>query len=381
MSPVYFDHNATTPLDESVLQAMLPFFREHYGNASSRHEFGRAARQAVDDAREQVADAVGAHPSQVYFVSGGTEANNLLIKGVAARLKPSQVAVSAVEHPSVTVPVQELREHGWKVRRLAVDHAGRIDMDEAKSALREPTGLMSVMLANNETGVIQDVASLAELARSAGALVHTDAVQALGKMPVNFATLNVHAMTLSAHKIYGPKGMGALILDKRLDIKPQITGGGHEKGLRAGTENVPAIVGFGAACMLASDRLAQSSFNLEQMRGRMNQGLRTMGAILFGDGAERLPNTSYFALPGIEGETLVMALDRAGYAVASGSACSSGGADPSPVLLSMGVERELARCAVRVSLGRGNEMSQIERFLQALQDEIFRLKKLAAIAV
>lgn len=381
MSPAYFDHNATTPLDERVLQAMLPFFRERYGNASSRHEFGRAARKAVDDAREQVADAVGAHPSQVYFVSGGTEANNLLIKGAAARLEPSQVAVSAVEHPSVIKPVQELREHGWKIKKLAVDHDGRIDMAQAVNALREPTGLVSVMLANNETGVIQDVASLAELARDSGALVHTDAVQALGKMSISFPALNVHAMTLSAHKIYGPKGIGALILDKRLDIKPQITGGEHEKGLRAGTENVPAIVGFGAACALAGSYLAKGLSNQKQMRARMDQGLHDMGAVLFGGGAERLANTSYFAFPGIEGETLVMALDRAGYAVASGSACSSGGTDPSPVLLAMHVERELARCAVRVSLGRDNEMNQVERFLQVLQDEIFKLKRLAAVVV
>ncbi len=376
MLPAYFDHNATTPLDERVLQAMLPFFRERYGNASSRHEYGRVARKAVDDAREQVADRVGAHPSQVVFVSGGTEANNLLIKGAAARLRPSQIALSAVEHPSVTRPAQELREQGWKVRRLAVDSAGRLEMEDVKTALRESaTGLVSVMLANNETGVVQDVAAVAELARGVGAMAHTDAVQALGKMPVSFAALNVHAMTISAHKVYGPKGIGALILDKRLDIQPQITGGEHEKGLRAGTENVPAIVGFGAACALA----AELPLKLPQMRERMDQGLRTMGAVLFGDGAERLANTSYFAIPGVDGETLVMALDRAGFAVASGSACSSGGTDPSPVLLAMGVERELARCAVRVSLGRDNEMSQIERFLLALQGEILGLKRLVAV--
>jgi cysteine desulfurase len=382
MLPAYFDHNATTPLDERVLQAMLPFFREHYGNASSRHEYGRAARKAVDDAREQVADMVGAHPSQVVFVSGGTEANNLLIKGAASRCQPSQIAVSAVEHPSVTKPAQELREQGWKVRRVAVDAAGRLEIDDVKIALRESvTGLVSVMLVNNETGVVQDVATVAELARGAGAMVHTDAVQALGKMPVSFAALNVHAMTISAHKVYGPKGIGALVLDKRLDIKPQIIGGEHEKGLRAGTENVPAIVGFGAACELAASRLTVLPLQLQQMRERMDQGLRAMGTVLFGDGAERLANTCYFAVPGIDGETLVMALDRAGFAVASGSACSSGGTDPSPVLLAMGVERELARCAVRVSLGRNNEMSQIERFLLALQGEILGLKRLTAVAV
>jgi cysteine desulfurase len=273
-----------------------------------------------------------------------------------------------------------LCEQGWKVRKVAVGAAGGLEMDDVETALRESvTGLVSVMLANNETGVVQDVAAVAELARGMGAMVHTDAVQALGKMPVSFSALNVHAMTISAHKVYGPKGIGALILDKRLDIKPQITGGEHEKGLRAGTENVPAIVGFGAACALAARRLTELPPKLRQMRERMDQGLRVMGAVLFGDGAERLANTSYFAIPGIDGETLVMALDRAGFAVASGSACSSGGTDPSPVLLAMGVERDLARCAVRVSLGRENEMSQIERFLLALQGEILGLKRLVAV--
>ena len=381
MLPAYFDHNATTPLDGRVLEAMLPYFREHYGNASSRHAFGREARRAIDNAREQVAEAVGAQASQVYFVSGGTEGSNLLIKGAAAWLKSSQIAVSAVEHPSVMKPAQELLGYGWKFRKLAVDSAGRLDMADLESALREPTGLVSVMRANNETGVVQDVAAVAEKARSAGAITHTDAVQALGKLPVGFADLNVHAMTLSAHKIYGPKGVGALVLDKRLDIKPQIVGGGHEKGLRAGTENVPAIVGFGMACELAVSRLQQFTSGSRQMRQRLDQGLLALGAVLFSGDAERLPNTSYFAFPGIDGETLVMGLDRAGFAVASGSACSSGSGDPSPVLLAMGVERELARGAVRVSLGKDNDMGQVERFLQALQGEIFNLRRLAAVAV
>lgn len=381
MSPAYFDHNATTPLDGRVLETMLPYFREHYGNASSRHAFGREARRAVDEAREQVAEAVGAQASQVYFVSGGTEGNNLLVKGAAARLKPSQIAVSAVEHPCVMKPALELREQGWKLRTLAVDSAGRLDMADLESALLEQTGLVSVMLANNETGVVQDVALVAEKSRSAGALVHTDAVQALGKLPVNFADLNVHAMSLSAHKIYGPKGIGALVLDKRLDIRPQIVGGGHEKGLRAGTENVPAIVGFGAACALAVERMAQFSSRLRLLQERLEQGLLELGAVLFSSDACRLPNTSYFAFPGVDGETLVMGLDRAGFAVASGSACSSGTGEPSPVLMAMGVERELARGALRVSLGKDSELEQVERFLQALRSEIFNLRRLAAVAV
>lgn len=380
MSPAYFDHNATTPLDERVFEAMLPYFRTHWGNPSSRHAYGREARRAVDLAREQVAHAIGAYPTQVSFVSGGTEANNLLIKGVAARLRPSQIAVSAVEHPCVMKPAQELQEQGWKLRKLSVNGSGRIDMADLKDALAEPTGLVSVMLANNETGVIQDVVTVAEAARSAGALVHTDAVQALGKLPIRFAELNVHAMTLSAHKVYGPKGIGALVLDKRLDLKPQIVGGGHERGLRAGTENVPAIVGFGMACELATSGMAEEAARVGAMRERLEQGLIAQGAVLFGEGAGRLPNTSFFAVPGIDGETLVMALDRAGFAVASGSACSSDSTDPSAVLLAMGVERDLARGAVRISLGRANAMEQVERLLAALQNEISKLKKMAAVA-
>ncbi len=206
MSHVYFDHNATTLLDERVLAAMLPFLREHFGNASSRHEFGTIARKAVERAREQVATLVNVEPSQIVFTSGGTEANNLFIKGAAGYLKPSQIAVSAIEHPCVAKPAQELARAGWKVRKLAVDHDGRIDLFDVETALKEKTGVVSVMFANNETGALQDVAAVAEKARAAGAVMHTDAVQALGKVAVDFKALNVHALTLSVHKIHGPKG-------------------------------------------------------------------------------------------------------------------------------------------------------------------------------
>ena len=381
MASIYLDHNATTPLAPPVLQAMLPYFEQHYGNASSRHEFGRAARKAVDDARERVADAVGAHPSQVVFVSGGTEANNLVLKGAAGYMKPSQIAVSEIEHPSVMRPAQELAQQGWKLRKLAVDVQGRLDMEDLGRVLQQPTGLVSVMLANNETGTQQDVAQVADMARSRGAWVHTDAVQALGKMEVDFAGLRVHALTLSAHKIYGPKGAAALVLDKRLELKSLISGGAHEKGLRAGTENIPAIVGLGIACELARERLHHSQARLLQMRERLEDGLTAMGAVVFGASAGRLPNTSYFAFPGTDGETMVMELDRMGFSVASGSACSSGSMDPSPVLLAMGVERGLARGAVRVSLGKDNTEAHIAAFLQALGTVAERLKGFAAVAV
>jgi cysteine desulfurase len=381
MTHVYFDHNATTPLDAKVLAAMLPYLREQYGNASSRHEFGTLARKAVNQAREQVAALIGVQPAQVIFTSGGTESNNAFIKGAAGMLKSSQVAVSAIEHPCIAKPAQELARAGWKVRRLAADSDGRVDLADVTQALKEPTGLVSVMLANNETGVIQDVAAIASQARAARAWMHTDAVQALGKVAVDFNALNVHAMTLSAHKIYGPKGVGALILDKRIELKPLISGGGHEQGLRSGTENVPGIVGFGAACELAGQRMRELAPRLAAMRDQFERGLSGMGATIFGADAPRIPNTSYFAIRGIEGETLVIELDTAGFAVASGAACSSASTEPSATLLAMGVAPENARGAVRFSLGVQNTPQQVENFLRALQGALARLKRLTAIAV
>jgi cysteine desulfurase len=381
MSHVYFDHNATTPLDSRVLDAMLPYLRGEFGNASSRHEFGTVARKAVNDAREKVAALVNVQPSQVVFVSGGTEANNFFIKGAAGYLKPSQIAVSAIEHPCVAKPAQELARHGWKVRKLAVSRDGAIDLDDVDAALAEPTGIVSVMLANNETGVIQDVAGVAARARHANAWMHTDAVQALGKIPVDFAALGVHAMTISAHKLYGPKGAAALVVDKRLELRPLIAGGGHEQGLRSGTENVAAIVGFGAACELAAGRMADLAARFEKMRERLEQGLHEQGAVIFGERARRIPNTAYFAVSGIDGEALVIELDKQGFAVAAGAACSSASTEPSATLLAMGVPLELARGAVRFSLGAGNSMGQIEEFLRTLAATVARLKGLTAMAV
>lgn len=381
MDHIYFDHNATTPLDERVLSAMLPFLKDQHGNASSRHEFGTAARKAVDDAREQVAALVGVQPVQVIFTSGGTEANNLLIKGVAGYLKPAQVAVSAIEHPCVAKPAQELTRQGWTLRKLAVTRQGAIDLADVDAALTTPTGIVSVMLANNETGVIQDVAAVGERARRAKAVMHTDAVQALGKMVVDFNSLNVGAMTLSAHKIYGPKGAGALIVDKRLELRPLLSGGGHERGMRSGTENVPAIVGFGAACELAAGRMGDLNRHVQALRERLERGLTGMGATIFGAAATRVPNTSYFALQGIDGEALVIELDKMGYAVAAGAACSSTSSEPSATLLAMGVAPAVARGAVRFSLGAGNTAKQVDGFLTALAAVAQRLRQMTAVAV
>ena len=381
MAFVYFDHNATTQLDEGVMDTMLPYLREQYGNASSRHDLGITARRAIDQAREQVAALVNVRPPQVVFTSGGTEANNLFIKGAAEILKPSQVAISAIEHPCVAKPAQALARKGWQVRTLAVMREGKMDMKDVDAALTVPTGMVSVMLANNETGVIQDVAAVAERARVVKAWMHTDAVQALGKIAVDFEALNVHAMTISAHKIYGPKGAGALIVDKRIELAPLVSGGGHEHGMRSGTENVPAIVGFGAAAELAVGRLAELAPRLEKLRARVEQGLTGMGAVLFGAQSPRVPNTSYFAFRGIEGETLIIELDKLGFGVAAGAACSSANPEPSATLLAMGIAPEIARGAVRFSLGAANTAQQVDDFLKAVKQVTQRLKNLTAMAV
>lgn len=381
--PAYLDHNATTPLDPAVLAAMLPWLESQFGNASSRHEYGRAARRAIDEARQQVAAAVNAHPTEVVFVSGGSEANNLFLKGAAASLKPSGIALSAIEHPCVLKPAAQLARQGWQIQPVTVDGAGSVIFSSFTEALAARPQLFSVMLANNETGVIQDIPALATAARATGGWFHSDAVQALGKLPIDFRALNaagVHALTLSAHKANGPKGAAALILDKRVELQPLIAGGGHERGLRSGTENVAAIVGFGIAAELAAIRLAEHAEQLVKMRDSLERGIVALGGQIFGGDAPRLANTSYFAFPDIDGETLVGKLDRAGFAVASGAACSSANPEPSHVLRAMGVPSEVARGAVRVSLGRGNDESQIDQFINALQATIRNLQGLTAIA-
>lgn len=383
-APVYLDHNATTPLDPAVLEVMLPWLAEQFGNASSRHEYGRAARRAIDEARGKVAAAIGAHPTEIVFTSGGSEANNLFIKGAAACMTPGLLAVSAIEHPCVIKPAEQLVRRGWMLEKPSVDADGRINAEDYETIMQQKPKLVSVMLANNETGVLQDIEALAALAKAGGGWFHSDAVQGFGKVCVDFRRLNaagVHALTLSAHKIGGPKGAGALVLDKRVELEALIAGGGHERGVRSGTENVAAIVGFGVACELAVQRLAQSEHRLLELRTRLEHGLLALGAIFFGAGAERLPNTIYFALPNLDGETLVGQLDRAGYAVASGAACSSANPEASHVLRAMGVAPELARGAVRISLGAANTLEQIEGFLITLQKTSEKMQRLAAIAV
>ena len=380
MNSVYFDHNATTALNSYVLERMLPWLQIQTGNPTSRHINGRSARDAIEFARRQVAEACGAYPSQVIFTSCGTEANNLAVKGIVANRPNMQILTSAIEHPCVTQPALSMEALGSVSRQIGVDANGKLDLVALKEKLKIQTSLVSVMLANNETGVIQDIAKVAELARANAAMTHTDAVHALGKIYLNFSDLNVHAMTISSHKIHGPQGAAALILDKRVDIQPLLHGGGQERGLRSGTENIAAIVGFGAACELAVANRQNFASHTLQLREQLESGLAQLKVTIFGRDTARLSNTSFFAVDGIDGETLVMALDRKNFSVASGSACSSDSNNPSHVLLAMGVDPDKARGAVRLSLGIKNTVAEVANFLDILHHEILRLKQLTAMA-
>lgn len=361
---------------------MLPFMQEHFGNPSSSHSFGRITRMAIEHAREQVAALVQAHPSQVIFTSGGTEANNMAIKGVAARNAPGRVAISSVEHASVIAPAQALDRQAWQVDYLAVDEQGRIDPDSLRENVHADTRLVSVMMANNESGVIQDLPAIADQLRSFGGVLHTDAVQLAGKLALDFAATGAQLMSLSAHKLYGPKGVGALVVDKAVDIEPLLHGGKHEKGYRSGTENLAGIVGFGMAAELAANELKSRQQHLLPLRQSLEQQLKQLlpEVIILGEQAERLPNTVFFAQAGIDGASLLMNLDQQGFAVASGSACGSDSADPSHVLKAMGVPTELAHGAIRVSLGRDNCQSEIDAFIKALGEQVRMLQSMTTTA-
>lgn len=380
-APTYLDYNANSPLVPAVREVMLPFLDARFGNASSRHEYGRQARAAIDYARAQVAAAVNAHPTEIVFTGGGSEANNLMLKGFAATRRPGTIAIGAGEHPCVREPARQLVRQGWMIETLPLDSEGRIDREAFVNVMAQRPQLVSVMTASNETGVLQDIAAFAAEARAAGAVFHSDAIQALGKIPLDFRALGVNAMTLSGHKIGGPIGAGALVIDKRVELSPLVAGGGQERGLRSGTENVAAIVGFGVAAEMAVAGREAFACKARIQRERIELALAKLGARVFGAAAAaRLPNTVFFAFERIDGETLVAKLDRAGFAVASGSACSSADPEPSKTLLAMGVAPELARGAIRVSTGPATSDEDIERFLRVLVDTVSGLRQLASVA-
>ena len=360
---VYFDHNATTPLHEKVLEAMLPYMGAVCGNPSSLHRFGRLQRQGIEQAREQVAALMGAQASQVVFTSGGTEANNLMVKGMSVDVQ--RIAVSSIEHMSLLEPAAAV---ACDVDHIAVNEQGLVTQESLQQTIHKDTALVSVMAANNETGAIQDIEKLAEIARESGAWFHSDVSQIAGKQAFSFEQMGVHAVTLSSHKFYGPMGAGALIIDKCVPMHSLLQGGSQEKGLRAGTENVPAIVGFGMAAELAMQELTERADYVSTLRDALEKALMKFDVVkVFSQEVERLPNTLQFGVQGFDGETLLMELDRRGFAVSSGSACTSGKTEPSHVLKAMAVPNELALSAIRVSLGRTNTMAEVERFVEAIQ--------------
>jgi len=373
---IYLDNNATTALNAQVLEAMLPYMGSVCGNPSSVHRFGRLQRDAIERAREQVASLVGATAEQVIFTSGGTESNNLLLHGLSVdRTSTSskeqgvhRIAISAVEHMSVLQPARYLFD---KVDIIAVDADGLVTIERLQQAIKSDTGLVSVMFANNETGVIQPLSTIIGQCREKGLYFHTDATQAAGKIPLYFNNSGISAMTLSAHKLYGPVGAGALIIDRALPLRALQRGGSQEKGLRAGTENVAAIVGFGQAAELALSRLAQRQSQMRKLRDYLETGLKQIPQVtLFAPHAERLSNTVAFGVAGFEGESLLMQLDRKVIAVSSGSACTSGKTKPSHVLQAMGIPTQVALTAIRVSFGETNTMSDVEILLQTLTEII-----------
>ena len=356
--PIYLDYNATAPIKPEVVTAVSETMMLA-GNPSSVHGFGRDVRKRIEDAREQIAALIGCSPPELVFTAGGTEANNTALSGAGRRV----LIVSAIEHPAVLRTAEAVAE---KHIVLPVDGEGLLDLGKLDKALAAhgPEALVSVMLANNETGVIQPVAEIAARARDKGALVHCDAVQAPGRIPVSFAGLGVDMMSIAAHKFAGPKGIGALVVRSGLEIAPLIHGGGQERGLRGGTENAAGIVGFGTAAQLAQGDLARAG-EIAALRDRMESRLRETepDVVIFSQGAERLPNTSCLTMPGVQSETQVMGLDLAGVAVSAGSACSSGKVEPSHVLRALGAADAVGGCAIRVSLGWATTEEETERFL------------------
>jgi cysteine desulfurase len=380
----YFDHNATTPVAPEVLQIAAECMGQVYGNASSIHHFGQAAKQKMEAARRQVAALLHATPAEVVFTSGGTEADNLAVLGtvrVAGRANP-HVIVSAIEHPAVLAAAAQLEREGVAVTRVPVGADGTVDPDDVRRTLRPETVLVSVMHANNELGTVQPIAEIARIAHEAGVPVHSDGVQAVGKIAVDVEALGVDLYSLSGHKLYAPKGVGALYVRKGTKLAPLAFGGHHERDRRPGTENVPGIAALGAACELAGRTLAEESARLAELRGRIEAGVRERipAAGVNGGGAPRTPNTSNLYFDGVDGEAMVIALDLRGFAVSTGSACSSGAITPSHVLTALGLSADRARSSLRFSLGRSNTTEQTDALVDALAASVTHLRRISVHA-
>jgi cysteine desulfurase len=376
---IYLDHNATTPLDRRVLDAMLPILEGGFGNPSSLHWFGQRARGAVEDARAQVAALIGAAPSEIVFTGSGTEADNLALRGVAglAREPRRKIVTTAVEHHAVIHTAKALAEEGLPVEAARVGSDGRVDLEDLRARVDERTALVCVMLANNETGVVQPVAEAARIAHERGALAHCDAVQAAGKIPVDVGALGVDLLALSAHKFYGPQGTGALWVKRGTRLRPWARGGSQEKNWRAGTENVAGIVGMGRAAALAREELGTEAPRLAGLRDRLEQLLLAIpGARRNGEGT-RVPNTTNVSFEGIEAESLLMALDLMGIGVSTGAACAAGAVEPSHVLRGMGLATERVQASIRFSLGRSNTEADVDRAAAAVVQAVERQRSRA----
>jgi cysteine desulfurase len=381
MKRVYFDHNATTPVAAEVLAAMLPYFSEEYGNASSIHSFGQSARGAVEQARISVASMVGASPAEVTFSSGGTESNNHAIFGVvaAASVPGKHVITSAIEHTAVLDPCRVLAKQGVAVTILPVDREGAVNPEDVRRAIRPETVLISIMLANNELGTIEPIAEIGKIAAEAGVTFHSDAVQAAGRIPIRVEDLGVDLLSISAHKFYGPKGIGALYVRKGTRIEPLMYGGHSERDRRPGTEDVAAIAGLGKAAELAVWNMAEEGQRLSILRDRLENGLleRIPHAWVNGLRAPRTPNTTNLTLPFVEGESMVIALDLKGIACSTGAACSSGAVEPSHVLTAIGLAPEDARATLRLSLGHQTTEEEIDFALETIPPVIERLRQMS----
>jgi cysteine desulfurase len=378
MERLYLDHAATTPLAPEVLEAILPYLKTHFGNPSSVHSFGRETRDALENARRQVAAALGVKAEEIVFTSGGTEADVLALRGAApaCRDRGRHIITSAVEHHAVLETCLALDTEGFDVTILPVDEYGMVRLDDLKAAITGKTVLISVMHANNEVGTIQPVREIAALAHQYGILVHTDAVQSFGKIPVRAKELGVDLLSISGHKIYGPKGIGALFIKKGTPFEPVFQGGGQERGRRPGTENVPAIVGMGKAATLAEGGVDKEMERLRLLRNRLINGLkeRISGIRFNGHPTLCLPGTVNFSIDGVAGGALLEELDRQGIAVSCGAACTAGHAKPSYVLASMGLEEHLTVNSIRVSMGRRNTAQDVDRFIEVLEETVPRLR-------
>jgi cysteine desulfurase len=383
---IYIDHNATTPMHPAVIERMTAALRDEYGNPSSVHHFGQRAKAAMDEARSAVAALIGGEPAELVFTSGGTEGDNFAIRGVAEALEPAgkrHLIASAIEHEAVLNTLKALARRGWRTTLLPVDQSGIVEPARLADALTDDTALVSVMHANNEIGTIQPVAELARLARERGALFHTDAVQSAGKIPLDVKALGVDLLTISAHKFYGPKGVGATWIRRGLRLLPLLTGGKHERSRRAGTENVPGIVGMGVAAQEARGKMAGEAARLGDLRDRLETGVLAAvgGTAVNGALQPRVANTTNISFDRVEAESLLIALDLAGIAVSTGSACSSGTLEPSHVLKAMGFPPHRTQNSIRFSLGAANTDADVDRVIAALPGIVEKLRHLTRTPV